>query len=103
MRQDSLYEIQQKVSMSQRIVKKDKDWREYAGGNLIINDKIAKLMTLNKAGLIPTKLKPLVSLALIYLEQQRKAHFGAMSTELTKLGFILGDPRNKLRATKKRD
>lgn len=86
--------------MSQRIAKKDKDWKEYAGGNLIINDKISKLITLKKAGLIPPKLNDLVDLALTYLEQQRKAHFGATSTELTKLGFILGDPRNKLSATK---
>lgn len=99
-RQDSLFEIQQKISMSQKIVKKDKDYGEYSGGNLTINDKIAKIRTLQKAGLVPKKLEPLVKFYLIYLDQQRKAFFGATSTELTKLGFILGDERKFISASK---
>ena len=99
-RQDSLYEIQQKITMSQKIVKKDKEYGEYAGGSLIINNRLAKILTLKKAELIPESLKPLIDFYLIYLDQQRKAFVGSVSTELTKLGFILGDERTYISASK---
>ena len=99
-RQDSLYEIQQKITMSQKIVKKDKDYGEYAGGSLMINERRAKLLTLKKAGLIPKRLEKLIDFYLIYLDQQRKAFLGSVSTELTKLGFILGDERTYISASK---
>lgn len=99
-RQDNIFEITQKVTMSQKIQRKDNDYAEYAGGNLFINNRRAKILTLKKAGLIPEKLMPIIEFYLLHLEQQRKAFFGAACTEITKLGFLLGDERNYISASK---
>lgn len=99
-RSDSLYEIKQKVTMSQKIVAKNSDYGEYAGADLETALKMAKIKTLLTTGFIPKNLKPLVTFYLVFLDQKRKAFFGATATELTKLGFILGDERKHLRATK---
>lgn len=94
-----MYEIKQKISMSQKIVKKDEDYGFYSGADLETAIKISKLKTLIKAGYLPSD-NEMVTFMLLYLEQRRKAFMGSMSTELTKLGFILGDERVFRSATK---
>lgn len=91
MKSESFYEIKQKISMSQKIVAKDHDYGDYSGADLETAMKISKIKTLIEAGII--KPSPLINLALTMLNQKRKAFFGSTSTELTKLGFILGDER----------
>lgn len=84
--------------MSQKIVKKDRDYGFYSGADLETALKIAKLQTLIKSGLI--KENTAIQFLLMFLDQKRKAFFGTTATELTKLGFILGDPRKSISALK---
>lgn len=84
--------------MSQKIVKKDEDYGFYSGADLDTSIKVAKLKTLIKAGILPADNK-LITFMLSYLDQKRKAFFGSTATELTKLGFILGDERRTLTAS----
>ena len=98
-RRDSIFEIQQKTTMSQDIVKKDKEYAEYAGADLDTALKRAKINTLIAVGLIPKEMMPLVSLYLIYLDKKRKAFFGSMSGEITKLGLLLGEDTTELKVT----
>lgn len=90
-RQDSIFEIRQKTTMSQDLVKKDSDYELYAGADLGTALKIAKIKTLLAVDLIPEEMLPLVKLYLLYLNNKRKAFFGSTSGEITKLGFLLGD------------
>ncbi|MHC3128736.1 MAG: hypothetical protein IBV52_01480 [Candidatus Bathyarchaeota archaeon] len=84
------YQIKQAITLSQRLVKKDSEYREYAGADLMTALKIAKIDSLKESGLIPEKMMPLVDFYRMYLVKKRKAFFASMSTELTKLGFLLG-------------
>lgn len=97
MKSDQLYEIKQKISMSQRIVKNDQDYGDYSGADLTTALTLAKLKTALDMQII--KKTPITDLALKLLDHKRKAYFSSTCTELTKLGFILGDPRTIISAT----
>lgn len=80
-----------KASMSSKIVDKDKEYGYYSGANYEIASQMAMLDTFIKLELIPKELVPYVKIYRVFLDQQRKAFFASIgSTEITKLGFILG-------------
>lgn len=93
-----------RISMASQIVSNTKvkggaDYQFYAGASLNTALKIANIIALYRAGLIPKKLLPYVKLYLIQLDQTRKAEFASIGSDiLSKLGFILGDPRESIRA-----
>jgi len=93
--------IRRKSSMSADIVsKKDPEYQWYAGANFETASKIAVIDTMLKNRLIPKDMVMFVKLYRSYLQQQRKAFFASVgSTEITKLGFILGDTSIVKRAT----
>lgn len=88
MRQATLFDIQQRTSMSATISKNDKDYALYAGASLDVAYEIAEYQTLIKAGMLENS--GLITLHLLALEQKRKAFFGATASEISKLGWILG-------------
>jgi hypothetical protein len=92
--------IRQKRTMSQDITRKDNEYSQYAGAPLELASEMATLNTFLKLDLLPLKLIPLLKLYRIYLNQQRKAIFaGARASEVTILGFILGDTQRVISAT----
>lgn len=86
--------IRKKSSMSAEISKTDPEYSEYSGGSLEISSMIAKVNFALEAKIIPDKYRPFLELYKRFLVKQRKAFFASVgSTEITKLGFIQGDPR----------
>ena len=86
-RADTLEIIRQKSSMSQKVVsQKDADYALYAGASLADAEEMALLDTLAKYGIT----NPILALYRDYLNQRRKAYLASVSSEITKLGFILG-------------
>jgi len=80
-----------KAAWSMRIANKDPDYASYSGASLEIASKMAAIDVFLSLGLIDPKIKSIVKLYRAYLNQQRKAFFASIgSTEVTKLGFILG-------------
>ena len=102
-RQDSMEVVRKKVSMSQQVVsQKDADYALYAGASLEDADKMAKIDTLLEFGLIVKPYVPIVKLYRAFLNRRRKAFFASVgSTEITKLGFLLGLTTKSMRAGKK--
>jgi len=102
-RYEGLEIIRKKASMSQQVVsQKDEEYAWYAGASLDDADKMAKIDTMLKFGLIPEGFVPFVKLVRAYLDQRRKAFFASVgSTEITKLGFLLGLTTKKMKASKK--
>jgi len=100
-RYDLLETIRQKASMSKQIVTtKDKEYAFYVGGSYEVTKKMAIIDTMLKAELIPDTMVLLVKLYRSYLDQQRKAFFASVgSTEITKLGFLLGLSDDSISAT----
>jgi len=94
--------IRQKASMSKQIVSlKDKEYAYYSGGSFQGASRMATIDTFLKVELLPRSTIPLVKLYRAYLNQQRKAFFATLgSTEISKLGFILGLEDDSIRATK---
>ena len=102
-RYESLEIMRKKASMSQQVVsQKDADYALYAGACLEDADKMAKIDTMLSFGLIPKPYVPVVKLYRAFLNQRRKAFFASVgSTEITKLGFLLGLTTKSMRAGKK--
>lgn len=85
--------IRQKKSMSAEISKTDKDYAKYSGGSLEISSRIALIDWILEERFFPEDLRPWLKAYQNYLIKQRKAFFASVgSTEITKLGFIQGDP-----------
>ena len=102
---DLLERIRQQASMSKQIVStKDKEYGYYAGA--IYND--AEIMAIidwilknETAFKLDKETKDSLQLAYSFFNQLRKAYFATFgSTEITKLGFILGLEDDTVRATK---
>jgi hypothetical protein len=87
--------------MSKQIVAtKDKEYAYYAGADLDTAQKMALIDTFIKNGLIPDYMMPMAKLYRDYLNQNRKAFFASIgSSEITKLGFILGIQDDTIRAS----
>lgn len=100
-RYDILENIRQKASMSKQIVTtKDKEYAYYVGGSFDVTKRMAIIDTMLKAGIIPDSMILYVKLYRSYLDQQRKAFFASVgSTEITKLGFLLGLSDDSISAT----
>jgi len=90
--QDFMELVRAKASMSAKIVSdKDAEYGFYAGASWEIAEKMAIIDTIKKAKLLPDSFLPLLEFYRMYLDQKRKAFFASIgSTEITKLGFILG-------------
>lgn len=90
--QDFMELVRAKASMSAKIVSdKDKEYGFYAGASLEIADKMAMIDAIKKTNLLPKSFFPILELYRMFLDQKRKAFFASVgSTEITKLGFILG-------------
>jgi len=95
------YLTRQKVAMSCKIVEeKDPEYSWYAGGSFEIAHQMAVIDAILKLGLIPSRIAVMAKIYRVYLNQLRKAYFATQgSTELTKLGFIQGEPKVVKRAT----
>lgn len=90
----SLYEIKQKISMSQGISNKDSDYAEFAGADPETARKIGNVKLCLKHGIYANDLqKTMMMLYREYLDLMRKAWFASTCGEISKLGFILGDTR----------
>lgn len=98
---DILENIRQKASMSKQIVTtKDHEYAFYVGGSFEVTRKMAIIDTMLKNGLISESMVLFVKLYRSYLDQQRKAFFASVgSTEITKLGFLLGLSDDSISAT----
>lgn len=92
-----LEELKQKVTMSQQLSRKDSEYGEYAGGDFADVKKIAQIDLFIEQKLFPEKLIPILKLYRAYLVKKRKAYFATLgSTEVTKLGFLLGYENDRL-------
>jgi len=90
-RYDSFESVRKRAGMGERLGAKDKEYGWYAGGSFEISRKMAMVDTMLKHGLINAKLVPFVKLYRSYLDQQRKAFFTTMGSDvITQLGFLLG-------------
>ena len=75
--------------MSQQIAKKDSSYGLYAGAYLEDAYTMALLNVLDKRKMFPG-FEDKVKFLQDYLNERRKAYFASTSTEITKLGFLLG-------------
>lgn len=90
---DLLESIRVKRSMASEIVKKDKDYSYYAGADPDTADQLVLVKLCLDKQLLPKAYTPLLELYQAFLTQKRKSFFaGPGSTEITKLGFIQGEP-----------
>lgn len=90
-RYSSFEVVRQKAGMGERLGNKDKEYAFYAGASYEIARKMAMIDTMLKHGLLPKKLVPFVKLYRSYLDQQRKAFFVSVGSDvITKLGVLLG-------------
>jgi hypothetical protein len=94
--------IKQQASMSRTLVStKDKEYAWYSGGSFEIASRIAKIDTMLKNNLLSKEFEIFAKLYRNYLDQQRKAFFATVgSTEISKLGFLLGLEDDTVRAIK---
>jgi hypothetical protein len=82
----------ERISMSQKISKGDKDYAEYAGAPFIIGEEIATIKTAISCVPLPKEVIAMLKLRLHYLDQLRKAAFSGERADIVSiLGFILGD------------
>lgn len=91
---DTLYEIKQKISMSQGISNKDHDYADFAGADPATAQSIGIVKLCLKHKIYTDDLQKLMmTLYKEYLNLMRKAWFASTCGEISKLGFILGDTR----------
>jgi len=96
----SIYEIRQKISLSQKLVKKRPEFRTYAGASPAISEQIALIKSAIKHGIITRKEdKQLLKMYVDFLKEKNKALFAATVGELSKLSFYYGLPSNVIDAT----
>ncbi|RLI49186.1 MAG: hypothetical protein DRP09_20875 [Candidatus Thorarchaeota archaeon] len=97
---DILELIRKKSSMGAKVANKDPEYGWYSGASFEIASRLAIIDTILKNGLLPPAMVPFAKLYRSFLDQQRKAFFAsAGSSEITKLGFILGEEKIVKRAT----
>ena len=92
--------MRRKAGMGERLGKKDNEYSFYSGGSFEIGRKMAMVDTMLKNKLIPEKMVPFVKLYRSYLDQQRKAFFVTVGSDvITKLGVLLGLKDDRISAT----
>lgn len=85
--------IRQKKSMSADIASRDREYSEYAGADLETANQLVMVNLCLEEQLLDPALNPMLTLYHKFLVKKRKAFFASVgSTEITKLGFIQGDP-----------
>ena len=84
------FEIRQKISLSQQVQGKDNEYGLFAGADLKTAIQSSRLVALKKSGVLPKKYWGIVDLILLFNDLKRKAFFASTSSEISKLGFILG-------------
>lgn len=88
---DSLEIVRIKAGMAERVVsEKDQDFGYYTGASLEISSTMAIIDFMLRNDLLRGSLKLLAKLYRDFLNQQRKAFFSSTSSEISKLGFMLG-------------
>ena len=98
--QDLMELIRRKASMSAQVVSQiDKEYAWYVGSDTELAIKMAKIDFMLKSEIIPKPMIPFVKLMRKYLDQKRKAVLANLCTEITKLGFLLGERRVVEKAT----
>ncbi len=96
---DLLETIKIKRSMAAQIVKKDRDYSEYAGADPETAQALVFIKFCKDQKVLPPFFNDMLNLMRALFQQKRKAFFAsAGSTELTKLGFIQGEPQEYLSA-----
>jgi len=99
-RYESFESVRKKAGMGERLSVKDKEYAYYAGGSFEIARKMAMVDTMLNNGLINPKLLSFVKLYRSYLDQQRKAFFVTIGSDvITKLGILLGLRDDRISAT----
>ena len=99
-RYDSFESIRKKAGMGERLSVKDQEYAWYVGASFRTASKMAMIDTMLKHGLIPQQLVPFVKLYRSYLDQQRKAFFVTIDSDvITKLGILLGLRDDRISAT----
>ena len=94
--------IRQKKSMSADIASRDREYSEYAGADLDTANQLVMVNLCLEEQLLDPSLNPILELYHKFLIKKKKAFFAsAGSTEITKLGFIQGDPLKYENATDK--
>lgn len=83
--------VRQKAGMGERLGNKDREYAYYSGASYEIARKMAMIDTMLKHKVIPEKMVPLIKFYRSYLNQQRKAFFLSVGSDvITKLGVLLG-------------
>lgn len=86
--------------MGERLSVKDKEYAWYVGASFRTASKMAMVDTMLKHKLISPELIPFVKLYRSYLDQQRKAFFATIDSDvITKLGLLLGLRDDRISAT----
>ena len=93
-RYETLEMMQHKISMSQKVSEKDQDYAKYAGANVEEAYTMALLDHALTTGMFSEHTAQIIKKYRLLLDKQRKAYFAAVSSEITKLGFILGTVSN---------
>lgn len=88
-RYDTVELIRKKTSMSQQISKTDSSYGLYSGAMLEDAFTMSLLNVITNLKMFPG-FEDKITFLQAYLNERRKAFFASTSTEITKLGFILG-------------
>lgn len=88
---ETLEMMRHKISMSQKVSEKDKDYALYAGANMEEASTMALLDHALETGMFSGSTSDTIKNYRALLDKQRKAFFASVSSEITKLGFILGN------------
>lgn len=92
--------MRRKAGMGERLSVKDKEYGWYVGARFETASKMAMVDTMLKHNLIPTQFVPFIKLYRSYLDQQRKAFFVTIDSDvITKLGLLLGVRDDRISAT----
>lgn len=92
--------IRQTTLMSKQIARKDPEYSKYVGASWEIAEKMVMIDLCLEQKLLPETLTPFLKLFRAYLDKKRKAWFASVaSTEITKLGFIIGEENDTIDAT----
>ena len=83
-------------TMSQAIARKDSDYQRYAGAYIDDVMKSVKIDFILRMGLLPDKQRIYLKALRYYLDLKRIGYFVTAGSDIfSKLGFILGDNRQK--------
>lgn len=87
---DSIYQIKKTITMAQRIVKEDGDFKHYVGASPEISQTIALLDSILDAKMIGKDSIKTMTFFRKFLIRKNKALFASLCSELSKLSFYLG-------------